>query len=408
MKILQIAPQVPYPLSEGGRISIYNISKYLALRGHQIDFVCYQQQSDLESAYKALKEYTNPTILPVRTNNSVYGAIANFFSPVPYNISKYKTKALRDFLKNYFQSNRPDIIHVDHLHMAWVIDLIRELSSAPVVLRQHNVEGQIMRRFYEKQRNPLLKAYSRLQYFKFITYEPGMCKKFSLCAAITGEDERTLKKMDNSIQTCFIPAGVEKQLLKIEKPGRLIPYSIFHIGSLKWLPNIDAVEYFFAKIFPLVLEQEPESKFYIYGRGAEELPIPVTLRHAVIVIGYVDDIWPAINDKIVGVAPLRIGGGMRLKVVELMAAGKLLVSTTIAKEGIPVVDGENGFVADDPKEFAKRILACLRNPDSMQSLIDKGRALIRQEYTWESVVKRFEDEYLTLIANNRRISEIKG
>ncbi len=401
MKILQIATQVPYPPNDGGRIGIYNITKYLAKRGHTIDFVCYLKESDYNISYKAMSEFSTPYLLSVNAKDSICGAIKNLFSPVPYNISKFKTKALELFLRDYFTKNTPDVVHVDHLHLAWVIDVIRELSEVPVVLRQHNVEGLIMQRFYEKQTNPVLKFFAYLQHRKFISYEPFMCRKFDVCATITEADERLLLGQDRDIRTVAITAGVNSDLLSIEPAKQFIPHSLFHIGSLRWLPNIDALEYFFTRIFPLVLKKQPDTRLYIYGEGANHIRIPNDICHAVEIIGYVEDIWQAIGDKQVGIAPLRIGGGMRLKVIELMAAGKLLVSTSIAKEGIAVADGVNGLVADTPEEFAKRIDNCFTGKVDVKSIIEKGRELIRKEYTWETIAEKFENAYLEAIARKK-------
>ena len=401
MKILQIAPQVPYPPNDGGRISIYNITKFLSKRGHTIDFVCYLKNSDYDISYKAMSEFSTPYLLPVDTKDSLLGAIKNLVSPVPYNISKFRNRELELFLHDYFANNTPDIVHVDHLHLAWVIDVIRKLSPVPVVLRQHNIEGMIMQRFYEKQTNPLLKLFAYLQHRKFVTYEPATCRKFDVVATITGADEQFLLNQDEKIKTIAITAGINSELLSNEPAEQLIPYSLFHIGSLKWLPNIDALEYFFAEIFPIVLKKHPGTKLYVYGEGAEQIRIPTEFRSAVEIVGYVENIWQAIADKQVGIAPLRIGGGMRLKVIELMAAGKLLVSTSVAKEGIAVVDGVNGLVADTPEDFANKIDDCFTGKIDSTMIIEKGRELTRNEYTWETIAEKFENTYMKAVAKRK-------
>ncbi len=263
MKILKIAPQIPLPLNDGGRIGIYNITKYLTDRGHQIDFVVYKKYSDKEAAYRELSKICNPFILDVNTEYSLVGVIKNIFPIIPLNISKYKSKTLEKFLVEYFQKNKVDIIHVDHLHMGWVIDILRELTNDPLVLREHNLEMRIMQRYSDRQKNPILKLYSKLQLKKFIKYEPELCGKFDASIMISEHDEKQLLFFNNKIKTYIIPAGVNSNLFRVLKT-ELIPFSIFHIGSLLWYPNFDGLKWYLTAILLLIIKKKsPKLNFII-------------------------------------------------------------------------------------------------------------------------------------------------
>ena len=115
MRVLQIATQVPVPPIDGGKLSIYGITKSLHERGHKIDFVCYKKHDDYQESYNLLKEICVQYILDVQADNNIIGAVINLFSAVPYNASKYYNSKLKKFLKNYFLKNLPDIVHIDHL-----------------------------------------------------------------------------------------------------------------------------------------------------------------------------------------------------------------------------------------------------------------------------------------------------
>ena len=397
MKILQIAPQVTYPLDDGGRISIYNISKHFTLRGHTVDYVCYRKNSEHQSSMDALKEYMTPYILDVQTENSLFGVIKNLFSSVPYNISKYYSKELEEFLIEYFKHNKPDVVHVDHLHMGWVIDVIRRFSNVPITLREHNVEMLIMERFYKKQKNVLLKLFAYWQYKKFVSYEPKLCKRYNLTVLISEEDEKLLRRLDSSIRMKTITAGVDSSFLDIPVSENIEQFSLFHIGSMKWLPNKDGLHYFLDEIFPTVVDKYPSAKLYVIGLDTEKEVIPEKLKNNVVALGFVDDIWEAVKDKRLGVVPLRIGGGMRIKIIEMMAGGKLLLSTSVAKEGIEVKDGVDSLVADEPLAFAQKIIDVFDGKVDERKLIENARILIREKYTWEEILRQFESEYLKLI-----------
>ncbi len=394
LKILQISPMVPFPLDNGGRIGIYGITNYLAKRNHKIDFVTFRKGSDYQYAYRELSKISTPHILDIGAENSIPGAVFNLFSGVPYNISKYNKRKLRKFLRQYFKNNSPDIVHVDNLHLGWTIDLIRKYTDCPVVLREHNVELLIMKRFSEAQSNIFLKLYSKWQYKKFLSYEPGTCAKFDLCLMITEEDRKFILDLNPDIKTAVVPAGVESALLERETVP-VIPYSLYHIGSLKWLPNYDALSWFMKDIFPGIIKELPQVRLYLYGEGSDSFKIDDQVKNNVVVKGWVEDIFEEIKDKDLAVVPLRIGGGMRIKLIELMALGKNILSTSVGSEGINAVPGVHLQAADSAEEFRNEIVKYFKTGSMSEN--GKARQFVAENYTWEKVAEKLENLYLYLL-----------
>jgi polysaccharide biosynthesis protein PslH len=395
LKILQIAPKVPFPLDNGGKIAIYGITNYLSERNHQIDFVTYRKDSDYNYSFRELSKISNPYILDVQTDNSVMEAFFNLFSKVPYNVAKYYTSVLKNFLENYFKTNKPDIIHVDNVHLAWIIDIIREYTDCPAVLRQQNVEMLIMKRYSDAQKNFFLKQYSRMQYKKFITYEPEICRKFDCCVMITEQDRKYLLELDPEIQTEVIPAGVDSKLLE-RTPVPVQEKTLFHLGSLKWLPNFDSLTWFLSDIFPGVVKEVPDVKLYIYSEGTNDFRVNEKLTGNVVIKGWVEDIFSEIADKDLAVVPLRIGGGMRVKLVELMALGKNILSTSVGKEGLDITEGVHMQVADTAEEFRKSIVEHLNSPH--KKFNSEAREFVRENYTWEKLAEKLEKVYFNLLS----------
>jgi polysaccharide biosynthesis protein PslH len=396
MNILQIAPQIPYPLDNGGRIGIYGITNYLHKRGNNVDFVTYRKHCEYQSSYDALKNICNPYILDIQTDNTSIGALKNLISLVPYNISKFIKNEMREFLIHYFRVYKPDIVHVDHAHMGWTVDIIKNITDIPIVLREHNVEMKIMKRFAENESNPFLKFFAKIQYEKFRKYEPMICSKFDNCILITNEDEKEILRLNPQIKTSVIPAGIDSKLLEIQSK-ETIPFSLFHIGSLKWLPNLDGLTWFLDEIFPEIIIRIPQTKLFIYGKGSEDLKINPLLKDNVVVKGYVKDIFVEISDKQVAIVPLRVGGGMRIKIIELMAIGKFIISTSIGKEGIDVKDNEHLLIANVQEDFINRISDVLNNNVNTNKIINNARDFIREYYTWEIVALQFENKYKELV-----------
>lgn len=346
MRILQISPFVPYPPRNGGHLSVFGITKYLSKRNHEIDFVCYRKHDNYETAYNGLKKYATPYILDVQTDNNYFDMLRNLLSPVPYNASKYRQTKLRDFLEMYFKKNQVDIVHVDHLHLGWVADYLREWTKAPLVLREQNVEMTIMQRFAERRSNPLIKYYALLQYQKFKKFEPQVCRKFDKCVMISEMDVRRLQRIEPALDAVAIPAGIESELLEYEHM-ETIPFSLVHMGHLDWYPNLDGLNWFINSIFPRVVDEYPATTLYVYGGGDQRgLLIPEKVRDNIKIMGYVDNIWKEILNKTLAIVPLRIGSGIRLKILEMLAVGMPIITTPIGKEGIEVQDNEHLLIAE--------------------------------------------------------------
>lgn len=397
MKILQISPQLPYPPDDGGRIGIYNITKYVSALGHKIDFLTYSQPKRIESGVENMRRFCNPIVVDFDSSNSKAGMLLNIFSAVPYNISKYKTINMEKRLEEYLKSNAPDVVHVDHLHMGWVINVIRKYSNVPVVLREHNVEMTIMQRFSESEKNLFIKKYASLQYRKFLQYEPAMCRKFDVCIPITDIDEERLQSFGYSLNCQVVSAGVSSVLLQRTVPKTYLPFSIYHIGSLEWLPNIQGLNWFLNEVFPELIRNFPKIVFFIYGRGAEKILVNASIKAHVVVKGFVDDLWTEIHDKQVAVIPLQTGGGMRIKILELMACGKSIVSTSVGKEGIPFENNIHGKVADTKEEFVRAVSNIFENPEQSFQFSYSSRKLIAEKFSWEAIAKQFEAVYKRLL-----------
>lgn len=392
MNILQIAPQVPYPLDAGGRIGIFNITKYVAVLGHSVDLVMYTQKEDNSKASAVLSEFCTPHFVKADTSDSPAGALANLFSEVPYNISKYIKREMLDKVTELIAKTEYDVVHIDHLHLAWLSEEIKKLKNIRVVLREHNLEMEIMQRFYENQKNPLLKYFAWLQYRKFRSYEPRLCGTVDTAIMITDVDRGKLLTFRDDIATTVIPAGVTEEFLT-QPAGSVDPYTLFHVGSLEWIPNYTGLQWFVDEVMPGITRLEPRIRLHIYGKAVEKLKIPESLKNSVIVTGYVTDLLSELTDKHICIVPLSVGGGIRIKVLEMLALAKVVVSTSIGKEGIDASDGREILVADSAEKFAEKILWVVNHPDESQSIRVNAREFILQNYTWSSLAKRFTKCY---------------
>jgi len=397
MKILFISPKIPYPTDDGGKVTIARAIENLNRLGHSIHFICYSQNVDVTDSYKTLSKYCIPHIVKYKTSNNLLKMFINLFSVVPYNVSKYKTDIFKKELISLLESETFDIVHVNNIHLAWTVDVIKKRLKIPVVLRQENVEMMIMKRFAEKHGNPFIKLYANLQYKKFIKYEPKFCGKFDKVMILTKEDEKIIKKLNPKINSEIIPVGIDESLLKLSKNNPK-PFSIVHIGSLNWYPNFDSLNWFLNRIFPKIICALPQVKLYVYGGGPiDKISIPMQVRDNVIIKGFVNNFFDEILSKDLAVVPLRIGSGIRVKILELLAAGQNIITTSIGKEGIDVENDKHLIVADGAENFHNAVIDYFNGKYNKEKLIQNGKLLISEKYTWRKIILQSDKLYKTLI-----------
>lgn len=402
MKILQITPRVPYPLNDGGRIGIFNITKYLALRGHKITLVSLWEPgtSLSEQEKNVLNEYCAPFFIEKNTKTTLTGFLKNQFENLPYNIKKYHSEQIYNKIKAIANEIKPDIIHIDHLHMAWYGIRLKKELGIPCILREHNVESTIMERFYKSQSNVVKKFLLGIQHSKLYRYESNTTKLFERCIMITPVDEARIKFMNPAVKTAVIPAGVDTVSLQPKEDHLTINGRIIQVGSMEWLPNIQGMHWFLKYVYPLVKRKVKESELWIVGKINPKDKKIFSQYDDVRVTGFVDDIDKIMENSQVYIVPLLTGGGMRIKILEAMAYGKAIVSTSVGAEGIEVENGRDILIEDDPYKFAEAIVKLITNSAERKKLGFNARNLVEKKYSWPAIAKKFEEVYFEVIKNS--------
>lgn len=398
MNILQIAPQIPYPVVDGGKIAIYGVTKSLMELGHKVDFIGYRKEFDKSKYSAEMEKICTLTIVEANVNNTVSGAVKNLVSKVPYNIEKFKTTEFEEQLIKLLKSKTFDVVHIEHLHMAWTYDVVKKHQNIPVILRQHNLEMKIMQRYAKEESNFFLRGYCKLQAAKFTEYEVTTCVKFDNCMMITEVDEKILLKYDNNIKTSVIPAGVDEKLFNLNRVSAE-PFSLVHLGSMEWLPNKCGLEWYLSEVFPLILEKIPETKLYLIGKGTEKIELCEKISDNVIPLGFVDDLWKEVMSKDLAIVPLRSGSGMRIKIIEMMAAGQNILSTNVGAEGIGITDKKNILLADSAKDFADETINYFQNKYEKSALAQNAKEFCSERFKWNVIAKKIESVYLEAIKN---------
>ena len=311
----------------------------------------------------------------------------NLVSSRPYAIKKYEAAGMSREIKELARKNAFDLLVCDFLAPA--ANVPRGLST-PTVLFQHNVEAMIWKRHYEVQTNPVKKAYLYGQWQKMRRFEKEMCGSFDSVIAVSAEDREQMKHEYGAEAVYDVPTGVDTEFFQPSGTVQTKPHSMVFTGSMDWLPNEDAIRYFVREIMPLIKKKTPGVTLTVVGRNPPQTLVDLSKEDlSLIITGRVDDVRPYIESAAVYIVPLRIGGGTRLKIFEAMAMEKPVVSTTIGAEGLPLTDGVELLLADEPATFADAVVKLFGDSHYATELGQRAANVVRENHGWRQVTEDF-------------------
>lgn len=400
MKILWLKTELLHPVDKGGRIRTYQMLKELR-KEHEITYLTLDDGSAAPDARDLSNEYcsnliTVPHSVAPKFSPRFYAEIAgNLFSELPYFIAKYQSAAMRQKIEDVLAENAHDILVCDFLHPA--INLPDEINI-PTLLFQHNVEAMIWKRHYQVANNFGKRAYLRSQWHRAVAFEKQACSRFDAVVAVSKDDAEVFRSEYGHGRVFDIGTGVDTDYFTPVNGDRTTKPNIVFTGSMDWLPNSDAVQWFIKEIFPLIKQEVPEATFTVVGRD----PFPEILELAkkdssIKVTGRVDDVRPYMREAAVFVVPIRIGGGTRLKIFEAMAMGLPVVSTTIGAEGLRVTDGNEIVLRDSPDRFSRSVISLLQDRHIASKTAETACRVVRDKFGWSSIAKQFEDIVVEVI-----------
>ena len=390
MRILLFCNKLPYPARDGGAVALRNM-----IKGY------YEAGVDLTVlALNTLKHYYPPAEIPeddvlkkvklhtlsLNTNVTLPGAIWNLFTGKSYHVSRFEHASVKKKLTTLLDQGDFDVVQLEEVYLSTYIPVIRAHSKAMVILRAHNVEHHIWQQVAQQEENPLKKYYLGLQAKRLSTFEHDYITSFDALMPISETDMGTFRSMGFHGSALPLPVGLDlgEYPLEYEKSN---PQTVFHIGAMDWLPNQEAVQWFLQSVWPKVVAQVPEAQLALAGRNMNTNSLQAD-QQGVTVYGEVDNAQEFMQAGGVMVVPLHSGSGMRIKILEGMALGKAIVTTSLGVSGIRVTNGHQVLVADEPEAFADHVIDCLLSPHYQQSLGAEARQTVTSNYDLKALAEQ--------------------
>jgi len=388
MKVLQLTYRVPYPPTDGGAIGIYSITKGLVENGCEIDLVSINTPKHSQPT-DAMKGLANQYDVFVNTNINPVKLLFNLlFKEIPYNVERFISEDVISVISNLLQKNTYDYIQVEGTFVAFYIEVIKKLTNCPVIIRAHNIEYVIWERLSYNEKNPLKKWFYKSLSKRLKIFEKKYYNKVDGIAAITEQDKQRLIEMGVDVPIAVVPVGMmlgkyDKEYDVAEKAN-----TIFSLSALDWAPNIEGLHWFFDEVWEELHRQNPDIEFHIAGKSTPDWLMKLQKKN-VFVHGFVDDAELFKKSYQLMLVPLLSGGGMRVKIIEGLAAQKCILSTSVGAEGVEYTNGTDMVIADDPKEWVRIIQHLLKNDTERKAIELKAVELAHLKYENKSVTKKY-------------------
>ncbi|OLC26249.1 MAG: hypothetical protein AUH40_04525 [Chloroflexi bacterium 13_1_40CM_65_17] len=400
-RVLFVTPQLPYPPFWGFNVRVYQLIRRLS-ENHRVSLLSFagDEDDDLAGSLAAIAPWCEAIHTVPRARRSLRRTRARQLLSLASNASylggRLRSGPMQEAIDRVLATERFDVVQVESSLMAGY----RFPADVTVILDEHNLEYELLERSSRAERSLPRRVYSWLEYVKFRREEQLLWQRAAGCVLTSEREADVVRALASAPPVAVVPNGVDIDHFRPDfQSGRPDSNSIVFTGLMTYRPNADGAAYFIRHVLPRIRRVRPEVTFTAVGWGG--LP-EALLSPRVRATGRVDDVRPFLARAGAVVVPLRMGSGTRLKVLEALAMGRPVVSTSLGCEGLHAHHGEHLLVADEPDSFAEAVLAILADVERGRELGARGRALVEASYGWDSVARRLEAFHAERVGDHGR------
>lgn len=396
MKILFISAVLPYPLYSGGQIRLYNLLKRLS-REHEITLYSFIRDNKERSYLKSLRFCKRvEVVMRGRAWQPKYVAAA-VFGKYPFLLSTYRSSRMRLALAEELAEGDYDIVHVEPFYVWPSIPH----PDIPLVVGQHNIEHRVyteyVRHFPLVPLRPIL--YSDVLKMRF--WEELVWEKASHIITVSPEDKQTILKAVPDAYVTVVANGVDESFFGVHTKKLLKPPEFLFVGDFRWMPNSDALRHLLSDLWPQIRACYPGASLRIVGRGLSSRYIQEIEKHHALPVGEVSDIAGEYRRTDILLAPMRIPGGTKFKILEAFAAGIPVVTTPKGVFGFDVRHRVHAWIAQTDEEFVEGVRVILTDQTLRMQLAQNSRKLVESKYNWDTLAKTLDGAWREAYEKNR-------
>lgn len=399
--ILVMAPFPPLPDSGAG-IAIFGDLTELKRRGVIIDLICFRSDRPVETLSSLKSLCRNLTLIEGPPSWSLGAVGKAIITQRPLVVARHYSFNMEHAVATHLKSHVYDAVLVEFSFMFQYLMkpgvTIMGQKRPLFVLDHHVVTPKVYGYFSQITSNPFLKLLRHFEIKRLKRYLHVVLMAADKHLFLGQEDlayvQAQFPPLDSQ-KLVYRPTGLSLDRYPLANLAKAEPYTIGFLAAFDWAANVDAVHYLVKEILPIIQAQLPQVKLVLAGRAAPASIRKLANHPAVEFLGEVADMFTVVQRVAVIVAPLRIGAGTRLKILEAMAWGKPVVATSIGVEGVEHTPGQELLVADTPRTFAEAVISLLNNPAQQRQLAAASRRHIELTYT----VQRSVDKLLEVISS---------
>jgi glycosyltransferase involved in cell wall biosynthesis len=413
VRILLITPYVPHrDVGHGTATIVSQYVRHMAAR-HELGIVCFSHEPRELELVRQLEErcsFVKTVPYELSARDRIAARARSVTRATPLVVSLFSSESMRETLRNVFASQRFDLVQIDTTQMGQYVDLVP--SGPRTVLLEIDVIMKPLRRRWQQASGWVRRAHYRREWRNMCRYETTLCRRFDLIYTVTEDDRRLLLEHDSMLRVSVFRVGADPELFEIperERPGNVVLF----IGAFMHPPNVDGALWFHRAVLPTIAMRRPDVKIRLVGGSPPASIRALAANPRLELCGGVTgprsdataspraDIGTHLRAADVCIVPLRLGGGIKMKLIEMLAAGCPVVTTSVGIEGIDIRHGEHALVADDADAFASEVLRVLEQPELRARLGLAARALAARNHRWEHNLNCVEAELQSLVAERR-------
>jgi len=392
LKILMLVPFLPNIQTSGGQTRWYNIIKHLS-KEHDITLFSLKKDESEKKFIPELKKYCKKVRVfsrpksPWTLKNILLAELGFYPLVVIRNFSASERKAVKEEL----EKEKYDLIHAEAFY---VMPHIPE-TDVPTVLVEQTIEYMVYKHYVDNEVPLLLKPFYLLDVFKLRYWEKYYWKKADKLVSVSNEDRQAMLELIPETNVDIITNGVDADYYVAKKAVKKDPARVMYgVTNFEWLQNVEAVDLLIDEVWPTIHKEEPSAKLWIVGRRIPERIVKLAEeRDDVEITESIEDARDAYLSSTVMVTPIKGAGGTRLKILEAMAAGLPIVSTSIGVAGLGLTNGKHALVSDSMSGLAKQAIKVIRDKKAAEIMGKEGQKFVRDNFDWKAITKLHQPIY---------------
>ncbi len=378
MRILQVCKKFPYPLIDGERIAIFQLSKGLSEAGAEVQIAAlntYKHHTNLSSVPHYFQDTYHIKSVDINTTPGFPGFMNSFFRGTSYNVDRFYSKDFENLLLQTLRETEFDIVQLEGSYLLPYIQAVRKSSKAKIVLRSHNIEHRIWQRNAEATHSFFRKRLYRFFAQRLKKVEIKLLESVDAIVPISSIDALWYKQQGFKKPLHVCMTGFDAPLHQNKQFNHEL--KLYYLGSMDWLPNVEGLKWFINNVWTVCMEKQVPLTLHLPNHPQQYL-----FEHVKGIVWYqnIDDVKQFIADKDILVVPLFSGSGIRIKIPEALNQGRVVLSTTIGAEGLGLTHNKEILIADNADSFIIEIMSLHQNRDLLTTIANNGYRACRSRF----------------------------